>query len=343
MKRLPKVSIVINNYNYGRFLADAIDSALTQTHPNLEVIVVDDGSTDNSREIIARYGDRIRPVVKLNGGQASALNAGFAVSSGDIIFFLDSDDMLLPEAAETVVGHWGEGVVRSFFPLNVIDADGKPLGRLIGGWAVPHATLGPFGVNSPTTGNAFSREVLANIIPVPEAHWRICADSYLSHASSLFGEANSIGKILGKYRVHGKNNIEGARSGLGEVRRGVYFNLSLHHELRRLMPAKIGPFEEWIGRYPQHWLSRITSLRESPNDHPWPDTLQDLIRKAISATWMHPYWNLRRKLAYTVFLLAYAVSPRSVRGTLTSLESGARATLPKLLMGRVPVKLHRAN
>ena len=106
MKQLPKVSIVINNYNYGRFLADAIDSALTQTHPQLEVIVVDDGSTDNSREVIARYGDRIRPILKPNGGQASAMNAGVAASTGDIIFFLDSDDMLLPEAAETVVGHW---------------------------------------------------------------------------------------------------------------------------------------------------------------------------------------------------------------------------------------------
>jgi cellulose synthase/poly-beta-1,6-N-acetylglucosamine synthase-like glycosyltransferase len=100
---LPLASIIIDNYNYGRLLKDAIDSALAQTYRNTEVIVVDDGSTDNSREIIAGYGDRIIPVLKENGGQASALNAGFAVSQGDVILFLDADDVLLPTAAENAM------------------------------------------------------------------------------------------------------------------------------------------------------------------------------------------------------------------------------------------------
>ena len=91
----PLVSVIINNYNYGRFVADAIDSALTQTYSNCEVIVVDDGSQDNSREVIARFGDRVRTVLKSNGGQSSAFNAGFAESSGGVICFLDSDDVFL--------------------------------------------------------------------------------------------------------------------------------------------------------------------------------------------------------------------------------------------------------
>src|SRR5207248_11792671 len=85
----PLVSILINNYNYGRFLRDAIDSALRQTYTNTEVIVVDDGSTDDSRQIIAGYGSRIVPVLKENGVQASAFNAGFAASKGQWICFLD--------------------------------------------------------------------------------------------------------------------------------------------------------------------------------------------------------------------------------------------------------------
>ena len=78
----PLVTIVVNNYNYARFLAEAIDSALAQTYAALEVVVVDDGSTDESREIIAQYGGRVIPVLKDNGGQASAFNAGFAAARG---------------------------------------------------------------------------------------------------------------------------------------------------------------------------------------------------------------------------------------------------------------------
>ena len=97
------VSIVISNYNYGRFLGEAIDSALNQTYPHTEVIVVDDGSTDNSREIIESYGDRIIAVLKDNGGQASACNAGFRASRGEVVIFLDADDVLLPDTVRRVV------------------------------------------------------------------------------------------------------------------------------------------------------------------------------------------------------------------------------------------------
>ena len=82
LDRLPLVSIIVNNYNYERFVAQAIESALQQTYSPVEVIVVDDGSVDHSREIIQGYGGRIQPVLKENGGQASALNAGFAASRG---------------------------------------------------------------------------------------------------------------------------------------------------------------------------------------------------------------------------------------------------------------------
>src|SRR3954469_17707313 len=99
----PLVSIIIDNYNYGRFIGDAIDSALAQTYANKEVIVVDDGSTDNSREIINGYSGRIQSVFKNNGGQSSALNAGFAASHGDVVYFLDADDVLFPDAVENVI------------------------------------------------------------------------------------------------------------------------------------------------------------------------------------------------------------------------------------------------
>ena len=83
------VSFLINNYNYGQFLGDAITSVLDQEikdrDVSYEVIVVDDGSTDNSRVVMAQFGDRITPILKQNGGQASAFNAGVAASSGEWI------------------------------------------------------------------------------------------------------------------------------------------------------------------------------------------------------------------------------------------------------------------
>src|SRR5262249_35315249 len=100
MSQLPLASIIVSNYNYGRFLRKWLDSALAQTFANKEVIVVDDGSTDESRKIISSYGKQIIPILKENGGQASAFNAGFAASRGEAVLFLDADDLLLPSALE---------------------------------------------------------------------------------------------------------------------------------------------------------------------------------------------------------------------------------------------------
>ena len=99
-------SILITSYNYEKFLPRAIDSALQQTYPVKEVIVVDDGSEDNSQHIIKSYGDQIIPVFQENKGVSSATNAGFLASQGEIIFFLDADDIFFPHKVETVVNYF---------------------------------------------------------------------------------------------------------------------------------------------------------------------------------------------------------------------------------------------
>lgn len=337
-----KVTIIINNYNYGHFITEAIDSALAQSYPNVEVIVVDDGSTDDSRRAIEEYGDKVRAIFKTNGGQASAFNVGFEVSTGDLILFLDSDDILLPEAAETAANAWRDGIARVFFPLVVIDADGKHLGRLAGGSEVPDPTLGPFGVDSPTSGNVFSRKVLERIMPVPEER-KICADAYLTPASSLIGQVVGLNQPLGKYRVHGKNNVAGAAMGIPEIRRAIGFTLQQHEHLQRIAADKIGPLEKWLGAYPQHWVARITSLRESPHDHPWPDTLPGLVRRAVKATWRQPYWNTRRKLAYTFLVIAYGGLPKKAACILRAMEGHSRDPILRGLLGRGTVSPEKAD
>lgn len=94
---MSNVSVIIPNYNGAAFLRDAIDSALSQAGVEVEVIVVDDGSTDGSREIIESYGDQIIAQYQVNRGAPSARNAGLAAASGSYIKFLDSDDYLLPD------------------------------------------------------------------------------------------------------------------------------------------------------------------------------------------------------------------------------------------------------
>jgi len=208
-------SIIINNYNYDVFLREAVDSALNQTYLNTEVIVVDDGSTDRSREIIASYGDQIIPVLKGNGGQASAFNAGFAASRGEVVFFLDSDDILLPTAVKNATKLFrSPDLVKVHWPLWEIDKDGRKTGQMKPQGALaegdlrekvlregPSTHLGP-----PTTGNAWARRFLERILPMPEAEYRISADSYLMELAPLFGKVKRILKPQGLYRLHEGSN-----------------------------------------------------------------------------------------------------------------------------------------
>src|SRR5271170_5646108 len=94
----PVITVLIIAYNYGRFVEEAIDSVLAQDFPldNVEIIVVDDGSTDDTAERVGKYGSKIQYFHKSNGGQASALNLGFAKARGEIVVLLDADDLFLP-------------------------------------------------------------------------------------------------------------------------------------------------------------------------------------------------------------------------------------------------------
>src|SRR5687767_9519121 len=211
----PLASIIVNNYNYARFLGEAIDSALGQTYAPLEVVVVDDGSTDESREVIARYGDRITAVLKENGGQASALNAGFAASRGDLVLFLDADDALLPTTVERAAELFEQpGLVKVHWPMLEIDAQGQRTGELQPPYPLHQGDLrtrslreGPVaGDAAPTSGNLWSRDLLERILPMPEQEYRINADGYLVMLAWIYGLVRTIDEPLSLYRVHGDNH-----------------------------------------------------------------------------------------------------------------------------------------
>ena len=99
----PTVSVIIPVYNTADYVAQAIDSVLNQTLKDLEIIAVDDGSTDGSLEVLKSYGDRIRLITQPNSGQGAARNRAFAQARGEFVYFMDSDDLIVPKTLETCV------------------------------------------------------------------------------------------------------------------------------------------------------------------------------------------------------------------------------------------------
>ncbi len=206
------VSIVIDHYEQGDYVKTAIASALAQAGPRCEVVVVDDGSRDGSREVIERYGTAVVPVWKENGGQASALNAGFAASRGEVVLFLDADDALLPDAAERALACFDSpDVVKVHWPMNVIDESGAPTGETIPGGVLPEGDrrdalieAGPTTeIAPPTSGNAWSRRFLERVLPIPEDVYRTSADKHLLEVAPFCGELRRVDEPLSLYRRHG--------------------------------------------------------------------------------------------------------------------------------------------
>lgn len=203
----PRASIIINNFDYGRFLEGALESALGQTYHNVEVIVVDDGSTDGSRDILRKYEGRARVVLKENQGQASALNVGFRLATGHLISFLDADDTLFPHAIETVVNAWKLDIVKMQFPLQILGPAGStdflmPRARLSEGRLLDLLLRTGRYISSPTSGNVYSREFLEKILPIPEAEWDH-GDAYINNSAPFYGSIGALQRPLGFYRVHG--------------------------------------------------------------------------------------------------------------------------------------------
>jgi hypothetical protein len=207
------------NWNYARWLAEAVDSALSQTWPATEVIVVDDGSTDGSRAILERFRTRVRVLFQEHAGASSARNRGFAAASGEIILFLDSDDLLRPRAVADVVARWRPDVSKVQFRLELVDAAGRPTGAIMPNAprrldaALIAARFHRTGLYPwpPMSGNAYTRTFLERVMPLPTDRFPAVSDAVLNTLAPLYGAVEPIDEPLGSYRVH-EHNVSG-RSG----------------------------------------------------------------------------------------------------------------------------------
>ncbi|HEU4736963.1 MAG TPA: glycosyltransferase [Solirubrobacterales bacterium] len=327
------VDIVINNHNYGAFLEDAIESACGQTHERVNVVAVDDGSTDDSRRILAHYDDRIGLVLQENGGQAAALNAGMERCEGDVVIFLDADDVLRPEAAARVAEAFAadEGLSKVQFRMETIDAQGKPTGELKPAAHLPmpagdlrRAELAyPYDIVwMATSANAFRREALRRILPIPVAEYPVTgADWYLVHLTALLGRVVSLDAVGAGYRVHGANSyeLEAGRLDLDHLRQAVGFAASTSRELLRLAdelalprPARILSLADLA--------NRMASLKLEPARHPIAsDRLLGLLADAIGAARRREGVSLAMKAAFIAWFAAMAAAPRGLARRLAEL------------------------
>lgn len=326
----PVVDIVIDNFDYGHFLGAAIDSALAQTHPHTRVTVVDDGSGDDSLVVARAYGDRIRVIAKDNGGQGSALNAGAAATDGELVAFLDADDVLLPEfaamAAEALTSQ--PDAVKAVFRARVIDAAGTPTGRIE---PSPHVALSAGDLRAKTLSNAFDlawpplsaqvfrRSALERVLPIPELEFRTLADWYLAHTTSLLGDVVAVEQAGAGYRLHGANAylLGQADDGMEQIRTSIVHAQRTTIHLDRIArenglipPGRVEVSTSTAAR-------RLISVRLEPDRHPVPRDHRwkpwlDGVRSACRQPGLTP----RVRAAMLVWFSVVAVVPRAAAARL---------------------------
>jgi glycosyltransferase involved in cell wall biosynthesis len=212
----PLVSVIIPNFNYAKYVGEAIDSALAQTYANIEVIVVDDGSTDTSPTIIESYGDKIKAIFQNNQGVSTARNNAVAASHGEYLAFLDADDVWLASKIEMQIERFAgnESIGLVHVGVEEIDAEGNHLGQMIDGMEgrVSDELLlfrRPV-ILGGCSGAMITREAF-DLVGGFDPRLSTSADWDLFYRVGKASEAGFISDILFRYRMHGENmhgNIE---------------------------------------------------------------------------------------------------------------------------------------
>lgn len=324
---MTRVSVVVINHDYERFVGEAIQSALDQDHDDVQVIVVDDASTDGSRAVIDRYADRVTVVPhRCNAGQGAAVNSGAAVADGDLVWFLDADDILLPGALSAAAeAHRSQpDLAKVHGPIEYIDADRALLGRRVPsdptmlaagdlrGHVLRHRNHGWPAMS----GNAYARWTLDLLLPIPAEHYRQAADAYLNELAPLCGPLVRCEQPLVGYRLHGGNQFAGrpisAEWLRTKIRRTVVSHeragqLAVHLGLTGHLDDVRDPVDVAFHGY------RLASLRLDPQHHPrlgdGDDRRWALARAGLSATWRSPHLRTAERLTRTAWFASVAVAP----------------------------------
>lgn len=339
----PLVSIVINNYNYEAYLQQAIESALHQTYKNIEVIVVDDGSTDNSKNIILNYNTRIAAFFQSNQGQNSACNLGFLKSKGDLIHFLDSDDFLDYSCIENIVKCFTDPqVIKAQFYLKRVNSSGESIAGFSPTLRMPenqeisrHMESYGFYPAPPMSGNVYKRSFINDFFPMPvfndqKGDFYCPIDGLLSGVAGLFPHRIKVfNKVYGYYRVHGKNKSDASSvNNIIKLRR-MFMRDWIREDYQNTFSRSIGKsLKPDLSRFsPMICKQRLLSLRLDKKNHPIPqDDKIGLLVSGITGSFKNPYMKLPKRFFSFFGFIFLALAPRFVLWHMLHVINKARVS-----------------
>lgn len=341
----PKVSVVITCYNYERYVGQAIASVIGQTHPAHELIVVNDGSTDGSEQVIRGF-PQVKYIFQQNAGHVAGFNRGFAETSGEIVMFLDADDLLETQAIEHVVRHWRDGCAKLQFDMTAIDGDGDSMGRRVCNFPhgydeqVVRAEFARHGTYlwPVCSGNAYARAFLDQVMPLAV---RSAPDGYLNTIAPVYGAVIVVDKPLARYRLHSqnmsyhgtdRNRLDLRFSKQIDLRTGEFAALR-EHAARLGVPLPHGNLLDTELVFLNYRLMVKKMGGRYADDQA--DSVFSLWRKAMSVVLRRPH-KLSVRLANWTWLTALAVSPGPLAHALVNLRFN-RAEYLKRLRRRSPL------
>lgn len=324
MIRPPQISVVITCWNYARYVAVAIASALEQSRAPHEVIVVDDGSTDDSVARIREFGARVRLIEQENAGQAAAMMRGVDVATGDVVVMLDADDVLFPGILGEVADAFAadDDVVKVHWRLELIEEDGTRSGRvrpprpgLLADGDLRRSVLRTRNhAWPPTSANAFRRDVLRRVLPIPSEFDR-GPDKYLAETVPLFGTVRALDTVGTGYRVHHSNKYAGGGTTDMWARYGIAVSTISTMRIRALArdagldPAECPSVERLLD--PALITQRLVSLRLAPDRHPLEgDRAPALALLGLRSLAVHPSLPWRSRVRRGTWFVIVGCGPR---------------------------------
>jgi len=302
----PLVSVVIPSYNHARYLREAIDSILTQDYPRIELIVIDDGSTDGSPEILRGYGSRFHWERQQNQGQVATLNRGWLMSKGEIIGYLSADDVLLPGSVSAAVQCLAEHpeAALAYSDFNLIDPSSAVVRRV----RAPDFDYRRMVVEleCPPGPGAFFRRSAFDKAGTWNPRFKQMLDYEYWLRLGLHGRFVRIPKVLAAYRVHPGSQSFAASHQIRPrepitIVESYFANPALSAEIRAAEPHALGTahllsaqLHLKVGNYREGMATLLRAFRLKPRSAISPRTFRILFNALFNRTGHRLLWTIRQ-------------------------------------------------